>query len=55
MPTAAELERAFRTVDGAVKTIAARTKAAADSVLAIRVQAPAFKKIRLADNPQWQR
>jgi hypothetical protein len=55
VPTAAELERAFRSVDGAVKTIAARTKAAADSVLAIKVEAPIFKKIRLADNLQPER
>ena len=55
VPTAAELERALRTVDGAVKTIAAKAKAATDSALAIRVQAPTFKKVRLADNPQPER
>jgi hypothetical protein len=60
VPTAAELERAFRSVDGAVKTIAAktidpRTKAATDSALAIRVQAPTFKKIKIADNTQPER
>jgi hypothetical protein len=55
VPTAADLERAFRSVDGAVKSIATRTKAAADSALALRVQAPTFKKIRIADNPQTER
>jgi len=55
VPTAADLERALRSVDGAVKSIATRTKAAADSALAIRVQAPTFKKIRIADNPTPER
>jgi len=60
VPTAAELDRAFKSVDGAVKTIAAkaidpRTKAATDSALAIKVQAPTFKKIKIADNTQPER
>lgn len=54
-PTKADLDRALRTVDGAVKTIAAKAVAATDSALAIRVQAPTFKKIKLADNPQPDR
>ena len=55
VPTAAELERAFKSVDGAVRSIDARTKAATDSALAIRVQPPTFKKIRIADNTQPER
>ena len=55
MPTAADLERALRSVDGAVKAIATRTKAATDSALAITVQAPTFKKVRIADNPPPER
>jgi hypothetical protein len=55
VPSTADIERALRTVDGAVKTIAAKAKAATDSALAIRVQAPTFKKTRLADNPQPER
>jgi tetratricopeptide (TPR) repeat protein len=55
VPTTADLERALRTVDGAVKSIATRTKAAADSALAIRVQPPTFKKMRIADNPTPER
>ena len=55
VPTTADLERALRSVDVAVKSIATRTKAAADSALALRVQAPTFKKIRIADNPPTER
>ena len=55
LPSAADLERAFRSVDGAVKSIATRTKAAADSALTLRVQAPTFKKVRIADNPPPER
>jgi len=55
VPTKADLERALRNVDGAVKMIAAKAKAATDSALAIQVQVPTFKKIRLADNPQSER
>jgi hypothetical protein len=55
VPTTADLERALRNVDGAVKSIAARTKAAADSALAIKMQAPTFKKVRVADNLQPER
>lgn len=53
--TAAELDRAFKSVDGAVKAIEPRTKAATDSALAIRVQAPTFKKIKIAENTQPER
>jgi hypothetical protein len=55
VPTTDDLERALRSVDGAVKSIATRTKAAADSALALKVQAPTFKKIRIADNPPTER
>ena len=55
VPTTADLERAFRSVDGAVKSIATRTKAAADSVVALKVQTPTFKKVRIADNPPTER
>jgi len=54
-PTTADLERALRSVDGAVRSIATRTKDAADSALALRVQAPTFKKMRIADNPPPER
>jgi hypothetical protein len=55
VPSAADLEKTLKTVDVAVKSIDQRTKAAADSALAIRMQAPTFKKIRMADNqPQPQ-
>jgi len=55
LPSTADLERAVRSVDGALTSIATRTKAAADSVLALKVQAPTFKKIRIADNPPTER
>ena len=55
VPSAADLEKTLKSVDVAVKSIDQRTKAAADSALAIRMQAPTFKKIRMADNqPQPQ-
>jgi tetratricopeptide (TPR) repeat protein len=55
VPTAAELDRALKSVDGAVKAIEPRTKAATDSALAIKVQAPTFKKIKMAENTQPER
>ena len=55
LPSTADLERAVRSVDGALTSIATRTKAAADSVLALKVQAPTFKRIRIADNPPTER
>ncbi len=55
VPTAADIDRALKNVDGAVKAIEPRTKAAADSALAIRMQAPTFKKIKIAENPQPER
>jgi hypothetical protein len=55
VPTAADLDRALKSVDGAVKAIEPRTKAAADSALAIKVQAPTFKKIKIAENTQPER
>ena len=55
VPSAADLEKTLKSVDVAVKSIDQRTKAAADSALAIRMQAPTFKKIRMSDNqPQPQ-
>jgi len=45
----AEIERALRGVDFAVRSVDQRTRAATDSALAIRMQAPTFKKVRLAD------
>lgn len=53
--TAADIDRALKSVDGAVKAIEPRTKAAADSALAIRMQAPTFKKIKIAENTQPER
>jgi len=55
VPTAADLERALRSVDGAVRSIATRTKAAADSAMSLTVQAPTFKKVKIADNPPPER
>ena len=55
VPTAAELDRALKSVEGAVKAIEPRTKAAADSALAIKLQAPTFKKIKIAENTQPER
>ena len=49
------LERAVRSVDGAVRSIATRTKAAADSAMSLTVQAPTFKKVKIADNPPPER
>jgi hypothetical protein len=55
VPTTADLERAVRSVDGAVRSIATRTKAAADSAVSLTVQAPTFRKIKIADNPPPER
>ena len=55
VPTSADLERAVRSVDGAVRSIATRTKAAADSAVSLTIQAPTFKKIKIADNPPPER
>jgi hypothetical protein len=49
VPSAADIERTLRGVDVAVKAVDLHTKAATDSALAIRVQAPTFKKTKLAD------
>jgi hypothetical protein len=46
---AADVERALRGLDGAVKTIDQRAKATTDSATAIRLQAPTFKKSKIAD------
>lgn len=49
MPSSAAIERAMRSVDGAVKVIDQRTRAAADSASALRVQEPTFNKVRMSD------
>ena len=49
VPTAADMERTLRSLDGAVKAIDQSARATADSVTAIRVQAPTFKKTKIAD------
>ena len=49
IPSAADLERTLRSVDGAVKAIDLRTRAATDSASALRLQTPTFKKVRVAD------
>lgn len=49
VPSAAELEKTLKSLDAATKAIDQRTKAVTDSVSAIRLQAPTFKKVRMAD------
>jgi Tetratricopeptide repeat len=49
IPSAADLERTLRSVDGAVKAIDQRTRAAADSASRLRLQTPTFKKVKVAD------
>ena len=49
LPSEAAIQRAMRGVDGAVKVIDQQTRAAADSAAAIRVDAPTFNKVRMAD------
>ena len=49
VPAAADIEKTLRGLDVAVKAIDQRTKASTDSASAIRVQAPTFKKSKLAD------
>ena len=44
-----DLDRALKGVDIAVKAIDQRTKAVTDSASAIRLQAPTFKKVKLAE------
>lgn len=48
-PSSAELERTLRGLDGAVRAIDQRTKAATDSASALRLQTPTFKKEKLAE------
>jgi hypothetical protein len=48
-PSSADIEKTLRSVDVAVKSIDQRTKAAADSATAIRLQAPTFKKVKIAE------
>jgi hypothetical protein len=49
VPSAADLERTLRGVDVAVKALDQRTRAANDSATAIRLQAPTFRKSKMAD------
>jgi hypothetical protein len=49
IPSAADIERTIRSVDGAVKAIDQRTKATTDSASALRLVAPTFKKMKVAD------
>jgi hypothetical protein len=49
IPSAADMERTLRSLDGAVKAIDQRARATADSLTTIRVQAPTFKKTKIAD------
>jgi len=49
IPSAADIERTLRSVDGAVKAIDLRTKAVTDSASGLRLQAPTFKKVKVAD------
>jgi tetratricopeptide (TPR) repeat protein len=49
IPSAADIERTLRSLDGAAKAIDLRTKAATDSASALRLQTPTFKKVRVAD------
>jgi len=44
-----DLDRTLKGVDVAVRTIAQRTKAVTDSATAIRLQAPTFKKVKIAE------
>ncbi len=50
LPSGAAIERALRSVDGAVKVIDERTRAAADSASALRLAAPTFNgKARMSE------
>ena len=49
VPSSSELEKALKNVDVAVKALDQRTRAAADSALAIRGQDPTFKKGKMAE------
>ena len=51
LPSAADLERTLKSVDVAVKALDQRTRAATDSATTIQLQAPTFKKVKLADQP----
>ena len=49
VPSAADLEKTLRSVDAAARAIDQRTKAATDSALALRMQTPTFKKVKMSD------
>ena len=52
VPTTIDVDRAMKGLDGAVKAIDQRAKAAADSLGTIRLQAPTFNKTKIADPQQ---
>ena len=52
VPTAIDVDRAMKGLDGAVKAIDQRAKAAADSLGTIRLQTPTFNKTKIADPQQ---
>jgi hypothetical protein len=54
IPTTIDVDRTIKSLDGAVKAIDQRAKAAADSLSTIRLQAPTFNKTKIAD-PQQDR
>ena len=49
VPSAADMERTLRGIEGTVKAIDQRVRAAADSVTTLRVQTPTFNKVKIAD------
>jgi len=49
IPSGIDLEKTMRSVDIASKVIDQRTKAAADSATALRLQTPTFKKVKMAE------
>ena len=52
VPVAIDVDRTIKGLDNAVKAIDQRTKATADSLATIRMQAPTFSKTKIADPQQ---
>jgi hypothetical protein len=52
IPASIDVDRTIKGLDGAVKAIDQRAKAAADSLSTIRLQAPTFSKTKIADPQQ---
>lgn len=52
IPSSIDVDRTIKGLDGAVKAIDQRAKAAADSLSTIRLQAPTFNKTKIADPQQ---